>query len=68
MGTCCCKDNVLDMKVRQRKQRVTEIYKKYSKRKCYICDNIKYGKLRISITVCFLKPDIMLGYNNEKQK
>ena len=44
MGICCCKDNVLDMKVRQRKQRVKEIYKKYSKRKCYICDNIKYGK------------------------
>ena len=31
-------------------------------------DNVKYEKLRISITVCFLKPDIMLGYNNEKRK
>ena len=44
MGSCCCKDDVFDMKVRQRKQRVKEIYKKYSKKKCYICDNIKYGK------------------------
>ena len=31
-------------------------------------DNDKYEKLRISITMCFLKPDIMLGYKNEYKK
>lgn len=31
-------------------------------------DNEEYGKLRISISVCFLKPDIMLGYMNEKRE
>ena len=51
MGSCCCKDDGAYFKFNgnnivrnQRKKTLKEIYKKYSKKKCYICDKIKYGR------------------------
>ena len=36
--------------VRNRREKILkEMYKKYSKRKCYICDNIKYGRYHMVV-------------------
>jgi len=52
MGICCCKDDGAYFKFnrkeieRRRRKKANDIYKKYSKKKCYICDKIKYGRYR----------------------
>ena len=52
MGLCCCKDDgyfkfdIKEIERKRRKKTLKEIYKKYSKKKCYICDKIKYGRYR----------------------
>ena len=51
MGSCCCKDDSPYFRFEgqtimrnKRKKALNDIYKKYSKKKCFICDRIKYGK------------------------
>ena len=54
MGAWCCKhddqpyfvmrNNTLVRNKRQRKKNLSEVYQRYTKKKCYICDEVKYGR------------------------
>ena len=54
MGAWCCKhddqpyfimkNNRLVRNKRQRKKNLSDVYNRYAKKKCYICDEVKYGR------------------------
>jgi len=76
MGSYCCKDDSAYFKfsgkniVRNRREKILKgVYKKYSKRKCYLCDKIKYGRYHeVVYGKEFICIDCYINRNKEEEQ
>ena len=78
MGAWCCKqddqpyfvmkNNRLVRNKRQRKKNLSEVYQRYTKKKCYISDEVKYGR-RVNVVYGeeFMCIDCVIDKNKKVQ-
>ena len=78
MGAWCCKhddqpyfvmkNNRLVRNKRQRKKNLSEVYQRYTKKKCCICDEVKYGR-RVNVVYGeeFMCIDCVIDKNKKVQ-
>jgi len=78
MGAWCCKhddqpyfvmrNNTLVRNKRQRKKNLSEVYQRYTKKKCYICDEVKYGRrVKVVYGEEFMFIDCVIDKNKKVQ-
>ena len=79
MGICCCKqddqpyfvmkNNTLVRNKQKHKKNLSDVYKRYAKKKCFICDDVKYGRqVNVVYGEEFICIDCVIDKNKNKKE